>query len=108
MRSCLFIESNDPFGDGDGDWYRRLAADLKASGQQVSLFLVENAVFAARKRAQGDFLSALRTATVEVRADEFALRERGIGVDELASGITAAPIDYIVEQMAAGASVMWR
>ena len=108
MRPFVLIESRDPFEDGDGHWYRRLAADLRSSGGVASLFLVENAVFAARKGANVEFLDTLKGAAVEIRADEFALRERGIGADELAPGITAAPIAYIVDQMAAGASVMWR
>ena len=108
MRPFVLIESRDPFEDGDGRWYRQLAADLNSSGRVASVFLAENAVFAARRRISVEFLDTLKGAAVEIRADEFALRERGIGADELAPGIAAAPIAYIVDQMAAGASVMWR
>jgi predicted peroxiredoxin len=108
MKQCLLIDSRDPFEDADGAWYRRLAEGLKARGWKVSLFLVENALFGARKTAGLDYLQTLGRQGVEVRADEFGLRERGVLPGELAAGVMPSPIDHVIEQMMLGASVIWR
>lgn len=108
MKQRLLIDSRDPFEDADGAWYRRLAASLKAKGEGVSVFLVENAVFGARKTANTGHINELRKDGVDVRADEFALCERGVLTSELAPGVLASPLDFIIEQMARGASVIWR
>jgi hypothetical protein len=42
---------------------------------------------------------------VTVLADDFSLQERGIS--KLAEGITAAPIDAIVDRLAAGHKTLW-
>ena len=108
MTHYVLVDSRDPGEYGDGHWYRRLASDLKSRGHEVSLFLVENGVFAARRRAGSGVLDPVKKAGVSVRADEFALRERGIDGNDLAPGITSAPLDFIIERMAGGANVMWR
>ena len=47
--------------------------------------------------------SAISPSNPEVRA----ARERGIPVDRLVSGVHAAPIDFVVERMAAGDQALW-
>jgi hypothetical protein len=42
---------------------------------------------------------------VKVLTDDFSLRERGIS--KLAEGIVAAPIDVIVDHLAAGRKTLW-
>jgi hypothetical protein len=42
-----------------------------------------------------------------VLADDFSLRERGIAPAGLIGGVRAAPIDSIVERMAAGWNALW-
>jgi hypothetical protein len=44
---------------------------------------------------------------IEVLADDFSLRERGIAPDSLIGGVKAAPIDAVVERMAAGWNALW-
>jgi hypothetical protein len=108
MKRFILIDSRDPFEESDGEWLRTLAVDLKAASHSASVFLVESAVFAARKHAQGGALDALKRAGVEIRADEFALRERGVRDADTAPEVTPSPIDYIVTEMIRGASVIWR
>jgi sulfur relay (sulfurtransferase) complex TusBCD TusD component (DsrE family) len=103
----LLIVSEDPLGT---DCLRRtseLALQLKARGHGVSLFLVQNGVLVARARSTPHMLVPLLTAAVEIRADEFSLRERGIEVNELRDGVTMAPIDLIVQRLAAGWHTLW-
>jgi hypothetical protein len=44
---------------------------------------------------------------IEVLADDFSLRERGIAPASLSGGVKAAPIDSVVERMAAGWNAIW-
>jgi len=84
-----------------------LALKLKKAGNDVTLFLLENGVLAARAGAEVDGLSAAVSAGVHVKADDFALRERGITAERLMSGVETAPLDVVVDHMAAGHKVIW-
>lgn len=107
MANYLLIESRDPFTSNDTSAYTELAMDLVKQGNDVTLFLVENGVFPARLGAFGDTISGAAKAGVTVLAEEFALRERGIGVGNLAEGVRPAPIERIVDELAAGAKALW-
>ena len=48
MARYVLIESRDPFESRDVPYYYGLANDLAAQGQEVTLFLVQNGVLAAR------------------------------------------------------------
>ncbi|HXH84841.1 MAG TPA: DsrE family protein [Candidatus Tectomicrobia bacterium] len=103
----VLIESRDPFESNDAAYAYELAASLARTGQPVTVFLVQNGVLPARPGARTPALEALARAGVEVLADEFSLRERGIGRDRLAPCVAPAPIDVVVERLAAGAKVFW-
>jgi sulfur relay (sulfurtransferase) complex TusBCD TusD component (DsrE family) len=105
MHNYLLIESRDPFESNDVGYYYELSKDLVAAGSEVTLFLVQNGVLAARPSAHSAALSALCQSGVEVLADDFSLSERGIS--KLAEGIVAAPIDVIVDRLAAGHKTLW-
>jgi hypothetical protein len=55
----------------------------------------------------GAGLSELVQAGVEVLADDFSLRERGIPLDRLQPGIKPAAIDLVVDRLAAGCKAIW-
>jgi sulfur relay (sulfurtransferase) complex TusBCD TusD component (DsrE family) len=105
MTQYLLIESRDPFESNDVAYYYDLAKGLVETGNQVTLFLVQNGVLAARKSERSAQLSALAAGGVKVLADDFSLQERGIA--KLATGIAAAPIDVIVDHLEAGARALW-
>jgi len=42
-----------------------------------------------------------------VLADEFSLRERGIAANRLAGGVSASPLDVVVDQLAEGRKALW-
>jgi sulfur relay (sulfurtransferase) complex TusBCD TusD component (DsrE family) len=105
MHNYLLIESRDPFESNDVRYYYQLSKDLVEAGNNVTLFLVQNGVLAARPSAHSAGLSALCQSGVEVLADDFSLSERGIS--KLAEGIVAAPIDVIVDRLAAGHKTLW-
>jgi intracellular sulfur oxidation DsrE/DsrF family protein len=107
MTRTLMIESRDPFETSDVAYDYDLAASLAREGE-VTLFLVQNGVLPARRSSESWRLSELARAGVRVLADEFSLRERGIGVDRLAPGVAPAPLEVVVEQLADGCRALWR
>ncbi len=107
MAAYLLIESRDPFDSNDVAAYHQLATDLVKAGNQVTLFLVQNGVLPARAGARADGLAAASSAGVEVLADEFSLRERGIALEGLAEGVSPAPLEVVIDQLAGGAKAMW-
>jgi intracellular sulfur oxidation DsrE/DsrF family protein len=107
MGQYLLIESRDPFDSADVDNFYELAAGLARDGNTVTLFLVQNGVLPARQGTRSGPLAALAGEGVEVLADEFSLQERGISSNRLVSGVTPAPIDVVVDQLADGRKTIW-
>ena len=105
MAQYLLIESRDSFESNDVAYFLDLGKGLADRGNEVTLFLTQNGVLAARPSKRSAPLSALARAGVKVLVDDFALKERGIR--ELADGITAAPIDTVVDHLAAGHKTLW-
>ena len=105
MAQYLLIESRDPFESHDVGYYYDLAKGLAGDGSEVTLFLVQNGVLAARPSAHSAALGELVQSGVKVLADDFSLQERGIS--KLAEGISAAPIDAVVDRLAAGHKTLW-
>ncbi len=107
MAQYLLIESRDPFDSNDVQNFYGLASGLAKEGNEVTLFLVQNGVLAARQSSRSAALGAVASAGVEVLADDFSLGERGIASDGLASGVKAAPLDVVVDQLALGRKAIW-
>ena len=107
MNRYLLIESQDPFESRDVAYVNGMAEALCKEGAPVTLFLVGNGVLPARPGAHSEALSALLRAGVQVLADEFSLRERGIRADRMVPGVHASPIDFVIERMAAGDKAIW-
>jgi len=105
MAEYLLIESRDPFESNDVGYYYDLARGLAEAGNGVTLFLVQNAVFAARPSAEAPELRALASSGVKILADDFALRERGI--TKLSDSVQAAPIEIVVDRLEAGHKALW-
>ncbi len=107
MAKYLLIESRDPYDSQDVGFCYDLAKDLAKAGNDVTLFLIQNGVFPARPGAMSGALSDVAAAGVEVLADDFSLRERGIAEASLLDAVKPAPIDTIVDQLAEGRKAMW-
>ena len=103
----LLIESRDPYESRDCAFLSDLAAGLARAGHTVTLFLVQNGVLPARGGAPRESLAVALQAGVEVLADEFSLRERGIALDRLAAGVRSAPLDVVIEQLEEGRKALW-
>jgi sulfur transfer complex TusBCD TusB component (DsrH family) len=108
MARYLLIESRDPHTHGDVAYLYDLAHGLLREGHEVTLYLVQNGVFAARHSPRAARLYDIARAGVRVVADDFSLRERGIGAETLAANIRPASIDLVVDLLADKATrAMW-
>ena len=107
MARYLLIESRDPFDSNDTKFCTELATQLAAAKHDVTVFLVQNGVLPARAGARSGDIASLAGAGVSVLADSFSLKERGIDTNRLAAGVTAAPLDAVLDALAEGAQVIW-
>ena len=107
MAEYLIIESRDPFESNDVRAAYELAQNLVREGNTVTLFLVQNGVLPARKSPTSAALTQLAQQGVEVLADAFSLKERGIASERLAQGVKTAELDVVVDQLAAGRKTLW-
>jgi len=107
MDKYLLIESRDPFDSQVVARQYELAVNLVKEGNQVTLFLVQNGVLSARRGGQSELLTRTAGAGVQVLADDFSLRERGITANRLAQGVKAASLSVVIDQLAEGRKAIW-
>jgi predicted peroxiredoxin len=108
MAKYLLIESKSPWESGDVGYAFGLARDLASAGNEVTLYLVQNAVMPLRKGAKDGGLGELISGgKVKVLADDFSLRERAIGNDKLVGGVKVAGIETVVDALADGVKAIW-
>jgi sulfur transfer complex TusBCD TusB component (DsrH family) len=107
MQDYLLFESRDPLESADVPRHFDLAASLAKEGGRVALYLVQNGVLAARHSGRSQALTRLVEAGVEVLADDFSLRERGIAPSVLPPGIRSSPIDLALDRLAEGRKALW-
>jgi predicted peroxiredoxin len=93
----LLIESKGPL-DG-GQYGFDLAQQLGNLGHAVTLYLVQDGVFTARKRfdAGEKLLDQASARNVTLLADEISLRQRGITKDRLSETVRASTTDELVD-----------
>jgi predicted peroxiredoxin len=107
MAQYLLIQSRDPFERHDVAVDFEMATSLVTNGDEVTLFLVQNGVLPARSGAITAALDGVVAAGIEILADDFSLRERGIAPADLADGVRPAAIDEVVDALAAGTKTIW-
>jgi predicted peroxiredoxin len=107
MAKYLLIESRDPFEWSDVASYYELASGLAKEGNEVTLFLVQNGVLPARRSSTSDALTRVAASGVEILADDFSLRERGITTERMVPAVKPAPLDVVVDHLADGRKTMW-
>jgi len=107
MASYLLIESRDPFETNDVRYFYDLAASLARAENRVTLFLVQNGVLAARAGEHTFWFAELAKAGVEILADGFSLRERGLPEGRLTPVVKPAPLDVVIDRLAEGRKALW-
>jgi len=104
MAKYFLIESRSPFDSTQVTQNYQLASSLANAGNETTLFLVENGVLAARASAAN---SVANLSAVNVLADDFSLKERGISQTELGEGVQVGSIAAVVDAMAEGQKTIW-
>jgi sulfur relay (sulfurtransferase) DsrF/TusC family protein len=99
MSNYIFIETRDPFESRDVRFVEENALALRNRGHSVTVFLIQNGVFAARKQCMATDLTRLSEAGVTLLADDFSLAERGIGKSDIAPEIQPASIEALVTSL---------
>ena len=107
MTGYLLIESRDWFGTGDCEALLDLASGLSRDGQDVTLLLVQNGVLSARTGAASKRLARLAESGVEILADVFSLKERGISHNRMDPTVRAAPRGVVIDHLGAGRKAIW-
>jgi sulfur transfer complex TusBCD TusB component (DsrH family) len=97
MARYVFIESRDPFESNDAQFVTETATELKRRGHQVTVFLIQNGALAARRNARVARLRELAAAGIELLADDFSLRERGVTTAEMSDGVRESNIEALVD-----------
>jgi hypothetical protein len=75
------------------------ATALARRGHEVTVFLVQNGVFASRKNARDPAITRMAQAGITLLADDFSLGERGIRPSELHLGVRTSSIEALVEAL---------
>lgn len=107
MAKYLLIESRDPYDSADSANFLELVRGVRERNNDVTLFLIQNGVLAARDGAQhSERYRDLARTGVTVLADSFSLRERAI--DRLVDSVRPAEIDALVELLLErGSKAIW-
>ena len=95
MTRYVFIQSRDPFEAREPQFLEETAIAVKERGHEVTVFLVQNGVLAARQSTHR--LERLTQAGVTLLADDLSLRERGIMKEELAPSVQESGIGILVD-----------
>lgn len=107
MSKYLLIESRDAYESTAVCDHVEWACALRREAHEVAFYLVQNGVLASRSGASNAELQEALAAGIEVLADDYSLRERGIGDAEVARGVRPAAIEVVIERLAAGWKVMF-
>ena len=107
MARYLIVDSRDLTEYTSGKYIQKVAGKLKQDGNDVTLFLIENGVIAARRG--GDVaknLTDLSKQGTKIMADDISCKARGVA--QLAEGITQASIDQLADLITEGSDkVIW-
>jgi sulfur relay protein TusB/DsrH len=97
MSRYVLIETKSPL-DG-GNWAVELGKQLKERRHDVTIYLLQDAVFAARKTFEaGERLrQEAEKHGLRLLADGVSLRQRGVVGDRVAKGIRASDMDELVD-----------
>ena len=97
MAQYLLIESKSPLEGGDYSF--ELAKQLRPLQHSVMIYLIQDAVFAARKRFEaGEKLMAeAKAQNLTLLADEVSLRQRGITKERLSEAVRVSSASELTD-----------
>ena len=100
MTKLLLVLSKDPYTTETPDLVLDIGLNAKEKGNDVSLYLIEDGITAARKSEFGNKLAAAQKKGIKVYADDKAVLSRSL-TSKLIGGVEIKEIgtllDYIME-----------
>jgi sulfur relay protein TusB/DsrH len=107
MARYLIVDSRDLTEYTSGRYIQKVAGKLKEDGNEVTVFLVENGVLAARRGAEvGKNLTDLSKRGAKIMADDVSCKARGI--TQLSDGVAQSNMDQLADLIAEGSDkVLW-
>lgn len=107
MKRYLIIGSRDLTEYVNGQYLPLMVETLRKKGHEVTVFLIENGVVAARGGSKaGRVLNSLADKGARVLAEDVSCRARGVTC--LASGISMSSLDVLAEFISEGFdNVVW-
>ncbi len=97
MSKYVLIETKGPL-DG-GDWAFELGKQLRELDHDVTIYLLQDAVFTARRsfKAGQELVELAEKHGVHVLADTVSCRQRGVAGDRMARAVKTSDMDTLVD-----------
>jgi len=107
MARYLIVDSRDLTEYTGAGFIQKAAGQLQGAGNEVTLFLIENGVIAARKGSDvGGKLAALAQGGVRIVVDDVSCSARGIS--QFSDGVVSSNIDHLADLIVEGSDkVFW-
>lgn len=96
MTKLLLVLSKDPFTTEIPDLVIEIATEAKGKGADVSLYLIEDGVTAARNGEFGERIAGIQEKGIRVFADDKSVLSRGI-YDKLIDGVEIKEIETLLD-----------
>jgi len=93
----VLVESKGP--QNGGRYSFELAKQLRELKHNVTIYLVQDAVFAARKRFEAGekLIAEAKAQTLTLLADEISLRQRGLTKERLSDAVRVSNMHELVD-----------
>ena len=106
MTNLLLVLSKDPYTTETPDLVLDIGLDAKEKGNDVSLYLVEDGVTAARKSGFGNELAAAHKKGIKIYADDKAVLSRSL-TNKLISWVEIKEIGTLLDFIMEHDRVVW-
>lgn len=106
MKTLLMVLSKDPYTTETPDLVLDIGLDAKAKGNDVSLYLIEDGVTAARRSEFGTKLEAAQKKGIKIYADDKAVLSRAL-TDKMISSVQVKEIGTLLDFITNSDRVAW-
>ncbi len=97
MAHYLLVESKSPLDGGQHAF--ELGKQLRGLQHNITVYLIQDAVFAARKRFEAGekLIAEAKAQNLTLLADGISLRQRGITKERLSEAVRVSNMDELVD-----------
>ncbi len=106
MTNLLLVLSKDPYTTETPDLVLDIGLNAREKGNDVTLYLVEDGITAARKSEFGNKLTDAQEKGIKIYADDKAMLSRSL-VNKLISGVEIKEIGTLLDFIMDSDKVAW-